>query len=62
MVRTRPDIQPSYLPTPDEIKAGCKRAQDGWTETERKTRDCYPVKRWEAPGAVIAGVVEQEVE
>ena len=62
MVRTRPDIKPPFLPTPAEIKAGYERLQDGWTETERETRDCYPVKRWEAKVVVIAGVVERDVE
>lgn len=39
---------PRYLPTPEEIAAGCERAQGRWSKREKKIRSGEP-QNWTPP-------------
>lgn len=43
-----------YLPTPDEIQAGCDEIQSGWSKTE-KSRRHNPATAWTVPVVTYQG-------
>ena len=56
----------SYTPEPATIRAMCEQIQAGWTETERRNRQCYdtdPVRVTESTlntGQFTFNVMEEE--
>jgi len=64
--------QPSYLPTPAEIQAGCEKIRAGWSRREerrrrfaaadRRARPRVEVQHWTAPMIHVDPVVAAALE
>jgi hypothetical protein len=50
------DETPHYIPTPEQIREGCRAIQATWSEAEEHRRNTRPARGWQPPeGRYIEG-------
>jgi hypothetical protein len=50
------DETPHYIPTPEQIREGCRLIQATWSEAEEQRRNTRPAREWQPPeGRYIEG-------
>jgi hypothetical protein len=54
--KAKAEADPSYLPTPDEIREGCEAIKAGWSPREMKERAAWTHSPWSMPDITLASL------